>query len=151
MEFSIKSGSPEKQRTACVVVGVFEHRKLSLAADLMDRVSGFYISDILRRGDMDGKLGSTVLLHNVPNALCDRLLLVGLGKEREFKDKEYREAVAAAVKALNATGATEVAMYLTEVPVKKRELAWKIEQAVMVVMESVYRFDRLKSKQDEQR
>ncbi|BCB26366.1 putative cytosol aminopeptidase [Sulfurimicrobium lacus] len=151
MEFSIKSGSPEKQRTACVVVGVFEHRKLSLAADLMDRVSGFYISDILRRGDMDGKLGSTVLLHNVPNALCDRLLLVGLGKEREFKDKEYREAVGAAVKALNATGATEAAMYLTEVPVKKRELSWKVEQAVMVAMESVYRFDRLKSKQDEQR
>ncbi|PWB49108.1 MAG: leucyl aminopeptidase [Nitrosomonadales bacterium] len=151
MEFSIKSGSPEKQRTACVVVGIFEHRKLSLAADLMDRISNFYISDILRRGDMDGKLGSTLLLHNVANTLCDRVLLVGLGKEREFKDKEYREAVAAAVKTLNDTGATEAALYLTEVPVKKRELAWKVEQAVIVTMESVYRFDRLKSKQDEPR
>jgi leucyl aminopeptidase len=151
VEFSIKSGSPEKQRTACVVVGVFEHRKLSLAADLMDRISGFYISDILRRGDMDGKLGSTVLLHHVPNALCDRLLLVGLGKEREFKDKEYREAVGSAVKALNATGATEAAMYLTEVPVRKRELAWKVEQTVIVAMENAYRFERLKSKQDEPR
>ncbi|HPP47864.1 MAG TPA: hypothetical protein PLF25_10240, partial [Accumulibacter sp.] len=28
MEFSIKSGSPEKQRSACVVVGIFEPRKL---------------------------------------------------------------------------------------------------------------------------
>ena len=151
MEFSIKSGSPEKQRTACVVVGVFEHRKLSLAADLMDRISGFYISDIMRRGDMDGKLGGTLLLHNVPNSLCDRVLLVGLGKERDFRDKEYREAMAAAVKTLNATGASEAAMYLTELPVKKRELAWKIEQAVVVAMESVYRFDRLKSKPEEQR
>ena len=33
MEFSIKSGSPEKQRSACVVVGVFEPRKLTLAAE----------------------------------------------------------------------------------------------------------------------
>ena len=33
MEFSIKSGSPEKQRSACVVVGVFESRKLTLPAD----------------------------------------------------------------------------------------------------------------------
>ncbi|WP_374704495.1 hypothetical protein, partial [Escherichia coli] len=24
MEFSVKSGSPEKQRSACIVVGVFE-------------------------------------------------------------------------------------------------------------------------------
>jgi len=151
VEFSIKSGSPEKQRTACVVVGIFEHRKPSLAADIMDRISGFYISDILRRGDMDGKLGSTLLLHNVPNTLCDRVLLVGLGKEREFRDKEYRDAVGAAVKTLNETGSTEAAMYLTEVPVKKRELAWKVEQAVIVAMENVYRFDRLKSKQEEPR
>jgi leucyl aminopeptidase len=32
MEFSIKSGSPEKQRSGCVVVGVFEGRKLSASA-----------------------------------------------------------------------------------------------------------------------
>ena len=32
MEFSIKSGSPEKPRTGCVVVGVYEGRKLSAAA-----------------------------------------------------------------------------------------------------------------------
>ena len=31
MEFNVKSGNPEKQRTACVVVGVFESRKLSQA------------------------------------------------------------------------------------------------------------------------
>ena len=37
MEFTIKSGSPEKQRSACVVVGVFDNRKLSLSAELIDR------------------------------------------------------------------------------------------------------------------
>ena len=52
MEFSIKSGSPEKQRSACVVVGVFEPRKLTLPAELLDNISGGYISDIVRRGDM---------------------------------------------------------------------------------------------------
>jgi leucyl aminopeptidase len=87
VEFSIKSGSPEKQRSACVVVGVFESRKLSLAGELIDQISNHYLSDIIRRGDMEGKSGTTLLLHNVPNTLCDRVLLVGLGKEREFRDK----------------------------------------------------------------
>ncbi|MEW5943881.1 MAG: leucyl aminopeptidase [Pseudomonadota bacterium] len=151
MEFSIKSGSPEKQRSACVVIGVFEPRKLSLAGELIDRIANGYISDILRRGDMDGKSGTTLLLHNVPNTLCDRVLLVGLGKEREFRDKEYLDAVRAAVKKLNETGATEAALYLTELPVRRRDLAWKIEQAVLAAMESSYRFDRLKSKQEEVR
>ena len=42
MEFSIKSGSPEKQRSACVVVGVYETRKLSLAGEMIDRVIALY-------------------------------------------------------------------------------------------------------------
>ena len=106
MEFSIKSGSPEKQRSACVVVGVFDHRKLSFAGDVIDHAAQGYLADILRRGDMDGKPGATLLLHNVPGLLCDRVLLVGLGKEREFRDKQYRDAVRAAVKALADTGVT---------------------------------------------
>ena len=66
MEFSIKSGSPEKQRSACVVVGIFEPRKLTLAAELLDNAARNHLSDIIRRGDMEGKTGSTLLLHNVP-------------------------------------------------------------------------------------
>lgn len=151
MEFSIKSGSPEKQRSACVVVGVFEPRKLSLDGEVLDQISNHYLSDIIRRGDMDGKPGTTLLLHNVPNTLCDRVLLVGLGKEREFKDKEYRDAVRAAIKTLNETGSLEASVYLTELPVRRRDTAWKVEQTVLMAMEGIYRFDRLKSKQEEAR
>src|SRR5574338_201462 len=129
MEFTIKSGSPEKQRSACVVVGVFDNRKLSLSAELIDRASNGYVSEIIRRGDMEGKLGATLLLHNVPNTLDDRVLLVGLGKEKEFRDKEYRDAIAAAVRTLNETGAFDGVMCLTELPVKKRDVAWPIRQA----------------------
>ena len=151
MEFSIKSGSPEKQRSACVVVGVFETRKLSLAAELIDQSANHYLSDIIRRGDMEGKAGTTLLLHSVPNTLCDRVLLVGLGKEREFKDKEFREAMRTAIKTLNETGSLEASVFLTELPVKRRDTAWKVEQAVIMAMEGIYRFDQLKSKQDETR
>ncbi|MCS2159575.1 MULTISPECIES: hypothetical protein, partial [Enterobacteriaceae] len=39
MEFSVKSGSPEKQRSACIVVGVFEPRRLSPIAEQLDKIS----------------------------------------------------------------------------------------------------------------
>ena len=39
---------------------------------------------------MEGKLGATLLLHNVRGTLADRVLLVGLGKERDFRDSEFR-------------------------------------------------------------
>ena len=88
MEFSIKNGNPEKQRNDCVIVGVYEGRKQSYAAAAIDTASSGYLAGILRRGDMSGKLGSTLLLHSVPGTMTDRVLLVGLGKEREFGERE---------------------------------------------------------------
>ncbi|OIQ86326.1 cytosol aminopeptidase [mine drainage metagenome] len=151
MEFSIKNGNPEKQRNACVIVGVFETRKMTAAATAIDRAADGYLGSIMRRGDMEGKLGSTLLLHDVPGTLCDRVLLVGLGREREFREREYRQAVQASIKALDGGGANDVASFLAEVAVKKRDLAWRIEQMVELTMASVYRFTHPLCKKGEER
>ncbi|MBP0132927.1 MAG: leucyl aminopeptidase, partial [Nitrosospira sp.] len=137
MKFSIKNASPEKQRSACIVVGVFEPRKLTEAAEAMDKISKGYISGILKNGDMEGKSGSTLTLHNVPNAICSRVLLVGLGKERDFHDKGYRDAVRTAFKALQETGAADATLYLAEIPLKNRNIAWKISQTAIIGLESI--------------
>ncbi|PKO90785.1 MAG: leucyl aminopeptidase [Betaproteobacteria bacterium HGW-Betaproteobacteria-10] len=151
MEFSIKSGSPEKQRTACVVAGVFESRKLTLPAELLDKAAGGYISEIVRRGDMDGKAGSTLLLQKVPGTLCERVLLVGLGKEKDFHEKEFCTAVRTAVKTVNETGAFDASIFLTEINVKKRSIAWRVRQAATIALDSTYKFELFKSKKDENR
>ena len=146
MEFSIKSGSPEKQRSACVVVGVYESRKLTLAAELLDKAADGYIAGIVRRGDMEGKSGSTLLLQNVPGTLCERVLLVGLGKEKDFREKEFTTAIRNTVKTLNETGAFDASIFLTELTVKKRSIGWRIRQATMVALDATYKFDQFKSK-----
>ena len=146
MEFSIKNAQPGQTKSGCAVVGVFESRKLSAAAASVDRAAKGFVSDVLERGDMDGKLGTTLLLHNVPKVMCERVLLTGLGSEAEFRDKQYREATAAAIKALNATGATEATLHLTEVGAVKRDVKWRVTQAVAVAIEVSYRFDKMKSK-----
>ena len=151
MEFSISSGSPEKQRSACVVVGVFEPRKLSVAGEIIDHVSGRYLSELIRRGDMEGRLGSTLLVPRVPGILADRVLLVGLGKERDFRENEYQKAVASAVRTLNETGAFDASIFLTDLPVKRRELRWRIRIAAMAARAALYRFDLMKSKHDDVR
>ena len=94
MEFSVKSGSPEKQRSACIVVGVFEPRRLTAVAEQLDEISEGYISNLLRRGDLEGKAGQMLLLHNVPNVLSERVLLVGCGKERELDERQYKNIIA---------------------------------------------------------
>ena len=151
MEFSIKSGSPEKQRSACIVVGVFEARKLTLAAEILDKSADGYISAIVRRGDMEGKAGSTLLLHNVPGTLSERILLVGLGKEKDFREKDFLAAIKTTVKILNDTGAFDASIFLTEIPVKKRNIAWRVRQAAIAALDASYKFDQFKSKKNEVR
>lgn len=149
MEFSTKSGSPEKQRTACVVVGVFDPRRLSPAAETLDKASDGFLSTVLRRGDMEGKLGKTLLIHNLAGSMADRVLLVGCGRERDISDKQYRKIIGSAVTRLNETGTMEATCYLTEVNVKGRDLHWNVRNALESCHDVLHRSDSLKTKKDD--
>ncbi|MEK6749030.1 MAG: leucyl aminopeptidase [Pseudomonadota bacterium] len=151
MEFLIKSGTPEKQRTACVIAGIFETRRLSNAAQKIDEASGGFVANLLKRGDLEGKVGQTLLLHSVPNVVSDRVLLVGCGKERELTETIYRKLITKTINALQDTGAGEAVCFLTELNVKGLDLAWNIRQTVLTVNDVLYRFEQTKSKKDPQR
>ncbi|WP_028117843.1 leucyl aminopeptidase [Ferrimonas senticii] len=151
MEFSVKSGSPEKQRSACIVVGVFEPRRLSATAEQLDKISDGFISNLLRRGDLEGKPGQMLLLHHVPNVLSERVLLVGCGKERELDERQYKQIISKTISKLNETGSMEAVCFLTELHVKGRDSYWKVRQAVETTESSLYTFDAMKSKKDETR
>ncbi|OSN10650.1 leucyl aminopeptidase [Lonsdalea iberica] len=151
MEFSVKSGSPEKQRSACIVVGVFEPRRLSPIAEQLDKISDGYISALLRRGELEGKVGQSLLLHHVPNILSERILLIGCGKERELDERQYKQVVQRTINALNDTGSMEAVCFLTELHVKGRNTYWKVRQAVETAKETLYTFDQLKTNKVEPR
>lgn len=148
MEFGIKIGSPEKQRGACVVVGIFESKKLTDSAKVLDKITQGYIKNILALGDMEGKINTSLMLHNVPNILFKRVLLIGLGKEQEFKEKTFLTAINTALSALQETTATDATLFLSDFPVSERTNEWKVMQLVIAATSSNYRFDQLKSKPD---
>src|SRR5690349_18689669 len=149
MEYNVKSGTPEKQRSGCLIVGIYAGRKLSPSAREIDDVSKGALAQILRRGDHAGNPGQTLLLHRLPNLPSERVLLIGCGKDKEFNDARYREVMAAAIGALKNTGATEAVSFLTELDVKGRDIAWKLRQAVEISETSFYRFEQLKSKKND--
>jgi leucyl aminopeptidase len=145
MEFIVKSGSPEKQRTGCIVVGVYEGGRLSPSATALDNASDHAINAALNRGDHEGELGTTLLLPGIPKVDAERVLLVGLGPGQELLESSYHTVLCAATRTLCTTGADEATLCLNELSVHGREGAWKIEQAVLAVMDTMYRFDKLKS------
>src|SRR2546422_11648241 len=107
MEFNTKFAVPEKHQVACVAAGVFESRKLSDAADALDKAAHGQIRELLRSGDMGGKMGSTRLLYRVPGVAAERVLLLGLGMGEELGEKQYRDLRRAGTAAGRGTGGRE--------------------------------------------
>lgn len=151
MEFSVKNSSPEKQHSACIIVGVFEPRRLSSIVEQLDKISEGYISTLLHRGELEGKVGQTLLLYHVPNLLSERILLIGCGKEKELDERQYKQIINKMINILNDTGSMEAVCFLTELHVKGRNTYWKVRQAVETVKETLYIFNQLKSNKNEQR
>ena len=144
MEFSTKSVSPDKHRSALAVVGVFESRKLTQAAEQLDRAAGGVLRTLLASGDMEGRAGTQRLLYKV--AGFERLLIVGLGKSESFGAREYKDALTQACRTALDTGAAGAALFALDWPVVRRNVRWRARHAAMAAHDAAYRFETMKSK-----
>lgn len=145
MEFSIKPLAPGRNACGCSVVGVFAGRRLSEAALAIDKSAKGYLRKVLERGDMEGHIGSTLVLHDVPGIASTRVLLVGLGPRTEFAEKQYRRCITAAIESLAKTGATDAELHMTELAVGRRDVEWRVMQTARAAREVTYRFEQMKS------
>jgi leucyl aminopeptidase len=89
------------------------------------------------------------MLYRVRGVSAERILLVGLGKEKEFGERQYRDCARAALSAIRDTGASDACLCLAELQVSGRDSAWKARQLVLAAADVSYRFDRMKSKKAE--
>ncbi len=152
MDFSIKTfdakSTVNATKTGCVVVGVFENKKLTAAAAALDKKG--QITAALKSGDITGKTGSSLLLRNVSDVSAERVLLVGLGEEAaivtEVAEKAYTQAAQVAARNLASLGSADAIVALPGV--KGRDTAWAIRTVVLAFRESIFRADGMKSKKD---
>jgi len=142
MEFKIKTGELANQKTPCLVLGVFESRKLSGPGEAIDKASEGHLTKVLRRGDLDGETGRLLMLYDVPGVNSDRVLLVGCGKRKELDRTAYRKAVAAAVGLLNETQTVEALCTLPELAPDGLGLYGAVRETATTTLDKVYRYDQ---------
>ena len=154
MDFSIKGCDWSKGeakgfltgKSDCIVLGIFEAQTLSGAALDIDTATKGLVSRVIKAGDMDGKRGKTLFLHEVSGIGASRVLLVGLGKQDAFNQKAYNDAVTAAWRALLATKVVQVTFTLAQLPVDERSSDWGVRAAILALRNETYRFTQMKSK-----
>jgi leucyl aminopeptidase len=148
MEYAIETAPLETIQTNCLIVGVYLDNQLSPSATSVDQATHGIISKVLNRGDINGKIGETVLINAIPESFIERILLVGLGENKALTGKNYIKAVLAAINALKKTPIKNVVVALADADVTAQSRQWKTRQIIEVFSDALYQFTALKSNKE---
>jgi len=149
MQFSIKTSAVQALRSDCVIVPVLAGRKLTDEGKALDDALHGELSAALKRGDLGPKAGATQIFYG-PSAKTARVLLVSLGGEPAPSEKSYADAVRGAFKHVATLAAPDVVSLMHDAELESRDLDWRLAQQVTLAREIAYRFDRMKSKKEDQ-
>ncbi|MBS0287284.1 MAG: leucyl aminopeptidase [Proteobacteria bacterium] len=148
MEFIVKSQSPEKQKTDCLVLPLFQSARLSGAVEKLNQASKGTFGTLHKRGDLAGNVTQVVLLQSIEGLSAQRVLLLGVGKDGKISSVQYRELLQKMIATLCDTNAQDIVIDLNDIQVKDKDLNWKIRQVIAAFHFAFYRFDEYKSKKD---
>ncbi|MEK2611500.1 leucyl aminopeptidase [Pseudomonas shirazensis] len=151
MELVVKSVAAALVKTATLVLAVGEGRKLGEIAKAVDEASNGAISAVLKRGDLAGKPGQTLLLHGVAGLKAERVLLVGSGKD-DLGDRSWRKVANAVAAVLKNLGGSDAVLALDDIAITGREGHYgKYRLLAESLLDGEYVFDRFKSQKAEPR
>jgi len=151
MEFVVKNTKAPAIKAATLVLPVGEDLVLGTTAQSVDAASAGAIATVLKRGDLQGKPGQTLLLQQLPGIKAERVLLVGTGKADELDNRQWRKVVTAVTGALKNLGGSDAALAPQDVQIKGRDAYARTRILMEVLAGGQYVFDRFKSKKADAR
>lgn len=142
MKFFIKNFVLEQERIDCIIIGVFESCIFEHNENYLHPSICIYINNLIKRGEIDGHIGQTLLLYNVPNIDCERILLVGCGKENNLHKNNLNRIINSTMKALNKRSIKHVVFSLEKIIFKKNDIYWSIRSIVNSI--NIFLYELLK-------
>ncbi|MDQ8022928.1 MAG: leucyl aminopeptidase [Moraxellaceae bacterium] len=146
MEFSIKASTPEKLKTACLVLPV-AGGELGAQGKAVDAAAGGALAKLAKR-DLDEKAGSLLAVPLLPGVAAERVLLVSLGKRDDITEKTLRGAFAAVGKWLAGNKADSAALCATDCLAGDLALPVVLRSAALLIGDADYRFDAPRAKKE---
>ncbi len=131
-------------KSQCAVVLLWQDKKLSGAAQQLDKASGGAMTAALQLGDFGGKSGEALTLPGAGAA--KRLLLLGLDDKDKFNRTSARELCAKLTDQLQRTQATDAMLHLDRINLDAAELTWLLSYLARHATASAYRYTETVSK-----
>ena len=144
--FTASTQSPAQIKSDVLIAGVFEDEKVfePKVKELDEKLNG-EISELLESGDFEGKLKNTSLLYSHRRIEAKRIVLVGLGKKKNFNLEISRLAIAHAAPVVKKFKARSMAFCLSKTLPKGTTVQTAIQTQVESHLLSSYTFQEFKN------
>jgi leucyl aminopeptidase len=151
IEYTVKTGRPEKQRTGCIILPVFKDGVLSEIAEAFNNLTDNSLSSFIKTGDFTADSGDVVCLYRIEQAACERVMLVGMGEQDKLGFRNFKKAAAAAAKKLDQLGSADAANYLATVASDNLTTAQMVRELVISTEDCLYRYDEYQTSKEKKK
>jgi leucyl aminopeptidase len=134
------STPPETVDTPALLVGVYENGPLTGAAARVDNASGGALKRQIESGDISGKAGSVCMLYAPPGVTARRVLVIGLGAQKNFDAARFQKINLEAARALRSLPVDAAVSFLIEADVPGHDSAWRVRTAAWAADHAAYRY-----------
>ncbi len=141
MEVSARLAEPLTIKTDCLIVPISEEGKLNKTTVLIDKATGGLLTRCRDNGDLSGKFGSSLMLHEPRGLSAKRLLLVGTGKSAPNVEQFIKICRAAAKASANKAIKT-ITTTLTQIKLDGHDSQWAARQLSQQFSEARYKFKK---------
>ena len=150
MKIQVKEGRIARVKDEIIMVGIFEGNDgIKGAARAVDTATAGMIAEIIQRGDFKGDLNKTFLIHKTQRIWVRRVLLVGLGKEKDCTIDKVRGAASYGARFIREMGLKHFIVPGFFAPLSEIQNTEIIKAMVEGIFLGLYTFKEFKTKKNE--
>lgn len=127
-----------------VAIAISDSLKLGEIASSINQSLGGVVESAIQDSDFKAKSGKTLVIQPLPGGLYKRVILFGMGEEKELTDKSLRDAAGALIPVLESNKAKRSAVIMDAVSEETL-----VAHAALGMRLRQYRFEKYKTKKDE--
>ncbi|MFA7245011.1 MAG: leucyl aminopeptidase [Candidatus Magasanikbacteria bacterium] len=138
----------EKNKPACLIIPIFEDVSLDDFSKNLDKDLSKFVAKVFVNKDFEAKKKQLSFFYT-DSEKYERVLLIGLGKEKDLTTKNYKEIVGSAFLFAQNKKYSKLNFVLVDALLKKFEVKKLAVETVVAIEIATYAYDEFKTKKED--
>ena len=136
-----QSKNLEKVKTMALILGNYEAKSVNESLKKLDTLSKGVLKKLIKRNELQGKLGQSLYIASLEGAQAERVYMVGCGKKTSTLSKDQiAKMLTSIVRVAISSGVSDVSIALPSLKTKEGD-EWILSQLSRILEHQVYTYD----------